>query len=69
GAKLHLHYAANIRDNFPEVAAMLDNYSMPPAVLSEAGYELSVNDTPVEEYARTWVENNEDVVLKWLTGE
>lgn len=69
GAKLHLHYAANIRENFPEVAAMLDNYSMPPAVLSEAGYELSVNDVPVEEFAQNWVDNNEDVVLKWLTGE
>ncbi|MEM6478100.1 MAG: glycine betaine ABC transporter substrate-binding protein [Pseudomonadota bacterium] len=69
GAKLHLHYAANVRDNFPEVAAMLDNYAIPPAVLSEAGFELSVNDTPVEEYAQTWVDNNEDVVLGWLTGE
>ncbi|MGR3504005.1 ABC transporter substrate-binding protein [Pseudaestuariivita sp.] len=69
GAKLHLHYAANIRDNFPEVAAMLDNYAMPPEVLSEAGFELSVNDVPVEEYAKNWVANNEDVVLGWLTGE
>jgi glycine betaine/proline transport system substrate-binding protein len=69
GAKLHLHYAANIRENFPEVAAMLDNYSMPPSVLSEAGYELSVNDVPVEKFAADWVAANQDVVLGWLTGE
>ncbi len=69
GALLHLHYAANIRENFPEVADMLDNYSMPPAVLSQAGYELSVNDVPVEKFAADWVAANEDVVLGWLTGE
>ncbi|RED18850.1 ABC transporter substrate-binding protein [Pontivivens insulae] len=69
GAKLHLHYAANIRENYPEVAAMLDNYSMPPEVLSEAGFELSVNDVPVEQFAADWVAANEDIVLGWLTGE
>ncbi|MEM6616701.1 MAG: glycine betaine ABC transporter substrate-binding protein [Pseudomonadota bacterium] len=68
GAQLHLHYAAEVRENFPEVAAMLDNYKMPPAVLSEAGYELSVKDVPVEEYAANWVANNQDVVLSWLTN-
>ncbi len=68
GAKLHLHYAASVREEYPEVAAMLDNYSMPPEVLSQAGYELSVNDVDVETFARDWVANNEDVVLGWLTG-
>ncbi|MEM9699396.1 MAG: glycine betaine ABC transporter substrate-binding protein [Pseudomonadota bacterium] len=69
GAQLHLHYAAAVRENYPEVADMLDNYAIPPLVLSEAGFELSVNDVPVEEYARQWVDNNEDVVLSWLTGQ
>ncbi|MEM6665448.1 MAG: glycine betaine ABC transporter substrate-binding protein, partial [Pseudomonadota bacterium] len=68
GATLHLHYAAEVKEKFPEVAAMLDSYKMPPAVLSEAGYELSVKDTPVEEYAANWVANNQDVVLEWLTN-
>ena len=68
GATLHLHYAALVRENFPEVAAMFDNYSMPPAVLSEAGYALSVEDIDVETFARDWVANNEDVVLGWLTN-
>lgn len=69
GAKLHLHYAANIRENFPEVAAMLDNYSMPPSVLSEAGYELSVNNVPVQTFAADWVAANQDIVIGWLTGQ
>ncbi|MEM9902326.1 MAG: glycine betaine ABC transporter substrate-binding protein [Pseudomonadota bacterium] len=68
GAQLHLHYAASVRDEFPEVAAMLDAYAMPPEVLSEAGFKLSVEDMPVEEYAREWVDNNEDVILNWLTN-
>ena len=69
GATLHLHYAAEVRDKFPEVAAMLDNYKMPPEVLSRAGYALSVEDQDVEEFAREWVDNNEDVVLEWLTAK
>ena len=68
GATLHLHYAASIREDFPEVAAMLDAYQIPPAVLSEAGYALSVQDQDVEEYARNWVNENQDVVLGWLTN-
>jgi len=68
GATLHLHYAAEVRENFPEVAAMLDAYSMPPEVLSQAGYALSVEDQSVEDFARDWVANNEDVVLGWLTN-
>ncbi len=68
GATLHLHYAANIRDNFPEVAAMLDNYSIPPEVLSQAGYKLSVEDQDVEEFAREWVDANQEVIIGWLTN-
>lgn len=68
GATLHLHYAAEVREKFPEVAAMLDAYQMPAEVLSTAGYALSVEDQPVEEFAREWVANNEDVVLQWLTN-
>ncbi len=68
GATLHLHYAASVRENFPEVAAMLDAYEMPPEVLSQAGYALSVEGVPVETFAADWVAANEDVVLRWLTN-
>ena len=69
GAKLHLHYAASLQEDYPEVAAMLDNYSMPPATLSQAGYEMSINGMDAETFARNWVDANEDVILGWLTGE
>lgn len=67
GATLHLHYAANIRDNFPEVAAMLDAYEMPSEALSEMGYALTLKDMDPAVFARQWVDENEDVVLGWLT--
>lgn len=68
GATLHLHYAASVREDFPEVAAMLDAYQMPPEVLSQAGYALSVEGVDVETFAADWVAANEDVVLGWLTN-
>lgn len=68
GATLHLHYAASIREDFPEVAAMLDAYQMPPEVLSRAGYALSVEDQDVEEFAKAWVAENQDIVIGWLTN-
>lgn len=68
GATLHLHYAASVREDYPEVAAMLDNYQMPPEVLSRAGYALSVEDQDVEDFAREWVDANQDIVLGWLTN-
>lgn len=69
GAKLHLHYAAALKEDFPEVAAMLDNYSMPPEVLSQAGFEMSLNGMDAETFARNWVDANEEVILGWLTGQ
>ena len=66
GATLHLHYAAEVREKFPEVAAMFDAYKMPAASLSEMGYELTVKGTDAADYARDWVKRNEDVVLSWL---
>lgn len=69
GARLHLHYAASLHQDFPEVAAMLDSYSMPPKVMSQAGFEMSVNGMDAETFAKNWVAENEDVILGWLTGE
>ncbi|WP_421707307.1 glycine betaine ABC transporter substrate-binding protein [Algihabitans sp.] len=67
GATLHLHYAASIQDEFPEVAAMLDSYKMPSEALSEMGYALTLKDMDPAVFARQWVDENEDVVLGWLT--
>lgn len=68
GATLHLHYAASIRADFPEVAAMLDAYQMPSAALSDMGFALSVQGEDAGDYAARWVAENENVVLEWLTN-
>ena len=68
GATLHLHYAASIRDDFPEVAAMLDAYQMPAEHISDMGFALSVQGEDAADYAQRWVVENEDVVLGWLTN-
>ncbi|MCR9122421.1 MAG: amino acid-binding protein [Phyllobacteriaceae bacterium] len=68
GATLHLHYAASVRENHPDVAAMLDAYQMPAEWLSDMGFELTLNDMDAADYARQWVDENEEVVLEWLTN-
>jgi len=68
GATLHLHYAANVKENFPEVAAFFDAYQMPSETLSSMGLELTLNDVDPADYASKWIEDNEDVVLEWLTN-
>lgn len=68
GATLHLHYAAEVKENFPEVAALFDAYEMPPETLSAMGLELTLNDVDPEDFAAQWIAENEDVVLEWLTN-
>jgi glycine betaine/proline transport system substrate-binding protein len=68
GATLHLHYAANVQENYPEVAAFFEAYAMPSEVLSTMGLELSLNDVSPEDFAADWIANNEDLVLEWLTN-
>lgn len=68
GATLHLHYAAEVQENFPEVAAFFDAYEMPAEVLSTMGLDLSINDVEPEDFASQWIAENEDIVLGWLTN-
>ncbi|MEM6973268.1 MAG: glycine betaine ABC transporter substrate-binding protein [Pseudomonadota bacterium] len=67
GATLHLHYSKSLEENFPEVAALFQNYSMPAEALSAMGKALAVDDQDPEAFARAWVAENEDLVLSWLT--
>jgi len=68
GATLHLHYAAEVAENYPEVAAFFEAYSMPGEALSAMGLELSLNDMAPEDFAAQWIAENEDVVIGWLTN-
>ncbi|MCE8006140.1 glycine betaine ABC transporter substrate-binding protein [Aestuariivita sp.] len=68
GATLHLHYSAEVSENYPEVAALFDAYQIPSDALSAMGLELSLNDMEPEDFAAQWIAANEDVVLGWLTN-
>jgi len=68
GATLHLHYAAEVGEKFPEVAALLDGYQMPAEVLSLMGKAMTLDGQSAEEFARAWVDANEEIVLGWLTN-
>lgn len=68
GATLHLHYAANVRENHPEVAAFFDAYEMPSETLSTMGLELTLNDVDPADFAAQWIAENEEIVLNWLTN-
>ncbi|MEO0664967.1 MAG: glycine betaine ABC transporter substrate-binding protein [Pseudomonadota bacterium] len=68
GATLHLHYAAEVQENFPEVAAFFDAYEMPAATLSSMGLELTINSVDPADFASAWIAENEELVLGWLTN-
>lgn len=66
GATLHLHYAKSLQENFPEVAAMFDNYQMQGDTLSDMGLALSQEGMDPADYAAKWVAENEDTILSWI---
>ncbi|MEO0678066.1 MAG: glycine betaine ABC transporter substrate-binding protein, partial [Pseudomonadota bacterium] len=68
GATLHLHYAAEVKENYPEVAAFFDAYEMPAATLSTMGLELTINSVDPADFASAWIAENEELVLGWLTN-
>ncbi len=67
GATLHLHYAKELQESYPEVAALFDAYEMPGEALSAMGKALAVDDEDPTEWAKAWVAENEDLVIGWLT--
>jgi len=66
-AYLHLHYAKEIADQYPEVAAVFENMSLDTDTVSAMTYALVVDDKDPAEYAKEWVAENEDAVLNWLS--
>lgn len=67
GATLHLHYAKEIEEAYPEVAALFRNYQMQGDDLSAMGKALAVDGMDAGVFAKEWVAANEDRVLGWLT--
>ncbi len=68
GATLHLHYAKELQENFPQVAALFSAYEMQPDDLSAMGKALAVDGQDAGDFAREWVAANEDRVLDWLSN-
>ncbi|MEL6523387.1 MAG: glycine betaine ABC transporter substrate-binding protein [Pseudomonadota bacterium] len=68
GATLHLHYAKELEEKHPEVAALFSAYQMQPDDLSAMGKALAVDGQDPGDFAKEWVTANEDTVLNWLTN-
>lgn len=68
GATLHLHYAKELEETYPEVASLFQNYQMSGDALSAMGKALAVDGQEAADFAREWVAANEDKVIEWLTN-
>ncbi len=54
------------KEDFPEVAEFMESFQMNDDQLGEVTYEINVNGTSPEQAAKNWIEENRDVVEKWL---
>ncbi|WP_299967318.1 glycine betaine ABC transporter substrate-binding protein [uncultured Roseobacter sp.] len=68
GATLHLHYAKELEETYPEVASLFANFQMDGESLSAMGKALAVDGQEAAAFAKEWVAANEETVLGWLTN-
>lgn len=66
-ASLHVHYAKELEDSFPEVATMLSNVSFDTDTISEMTFALVIDKQDPLAFAEGWVAANEDAVLGWMS--
>lgn len=66
-AYLHVHYAKELEDSYPEVAKMLGNVKLNTDQVSAMTYALVIDGKEPMAYAEQWVADNEDAVLGWMT--
>jgi len=65
-AYLHIHYAASLRKDHPDVASMLDSVKFTTDLVSEMTYALVVDKLDADEYAIEWAKKNSGLVDSWL---
>jgi glycine betaine/proline transport system substrate-binding protein len=65
-AYLHIHYAASLRKDHPDVASMLDSVKFTTDLVSEMTYALLVDKLDADEYAMEWAKKNAGLVDSWL---
>ena len=65
---IHVAYATALKNDFPAMAAMLENVQLTTAQLSEMTFALVVEKRDADEYAREWIAKNEVSVLRWFAN-
>ena len=65
-AYLYIHYAARLKMDHPEVAAMLDNVKFTTDLVSGMTYALVVDKKDANEYAKEWTKANAKLVDSWM---
>ncbi|MCY3873696.1 MAG: amino acid-binding protein [Rhodobacteraceae bacterium] len=65
-AYLHIHYAATLETDQPEVASLLSKVKFDTDIVSGMTYALVVEKQDPADFAKTWVANNADMVERWL---
>ena len=63
---LRLYYAKVLEDRNPDVARFLNKARFRTAYISQIMKALEYDDKTPQEYAREWVERNDDVVQEWI---
>jgi glycine betaine/proline transport system substrate-binding protein len=63
---VHLAWADDLADNYPEVVKMLSNVQLTTDQLSDMTYAMVIEQKDADDYAQAWIEENEDLVLGWF---
>lgn len=66
-AYLHVYYATELEDSYPEVASLFSNVELTVDHVSEMTYAVVVDKEDDAEFAKRWVAENEDLVISWLS--
>ena len=65
-AYLHIHYAAALESDYPEVTSMLSKVKFDTDIVSSMTYALVVDKLDPSDFAKKWVAENADLVERWL---
>jgi len=65
-AYLHIHFAASLKKDHPEVASMLESVKLSTDLVSGMTYALVVDKKDANDYAQQWVKDNSGLVDSWL---
>jgi len=66
-AYLHLHYAKSLESDYPEVATIMANMKLTTEEVSAMTYALVIDKQEPLDFAKSWVQENEDRILGWMT--